>query len=290
MATTTFTSSSFTSAGSFFRKGFQNITTIVVLFLALILLFDSVRVNSPTQTSIVTTVGNMTGTQGAGLYFKFPIISRATVYDTTVQSIECIDGVGKVNCKTLDGGTKDLQSIKVAVQVSYVIDGSKIKELYKLVQDQTTFDNVIVPATIEEALKVTVSKYAGEELVTKRDSVKADLEKELQERLDKFYLKLVAVNIVNFEFSESFQTEIDKKVATQQQVLQKEEELKRVEAESKIKITAANADAEVTRIQGEALKLNPQILELQKIQKWDGKLPSVVSGTDPIISLPVQTK
>lgn len=286
MATTTFT----TSASSFFKVGFRNITAIVIIILAAIILLDSVRINSPTQVSVVTTLGRITGIQKAGLYLKFPIISRTVNYDTTVKSIECINNVGKNNCTVLDGGTKDLQSVKVAVQVSYRIDEAKIEDLYKLVQDQSTFDNVIVPATIQEALKVSAAKYTGEELVTKRQLVKEDIETELQNRLDQFYLKVVAVNIVNFEFSQSFQSEIDKKVATQQQVLQKEQELKRVEAESKIKITAANADAEVTRIQGEALKLNPQILELQKIQKWDGKLPSVVTGSEPIISLPAQSR
>jgi prohibitin 2 len=286
MATTTFTP----SASSFFKAGFRNVTAIVIIILGIIILLDSVRVNSPTQVSVVTTLGRISGVQKAGLYFKFPIISRTVGYDTTVKSIECTDNVGKNNCTTLDGGTKDLQSVKVAVQVSYRIDETKIEELYRLVQDQTTFDNIIVPATVQEALKVSAAKYTGEELVTKRQSVKEDIETELQSRLDQFYLKVVAVNIVNFEFSQSFQNEIDKKVATQQQVLQKEEELKRVEAEAKIKITTATADAEATRIQGSALKENPQILELEKIKKWDGVLPSVVSGNDPIISLPAQNR
>jgi|GEM_PF-2210397 regulator of protease activity HflC (stomatin/prohibitin superfamily) len=286
MATTTFTP----SVNNFFKIGFRNTTAIVLIVLGAIFLFDSIRVNSPTTVSVVTTLGRISSIQKSGLYLKFPIISRAVSYDTTVRSIECIDSVGKNNCTSLDGGTKDLQSVKVAVQVSYRIDETKIEELYRLVQDQSTFDNVIVPSTIQEALKVSAAKYTGEELVTKRQLVKQDIETELQSRLDQFYLKVVAVNIVNFEFSQSFQNEIDKKVATQQQVLQKEQELKRVEAEAKIKITTATADAEATRIQGSALKENPQILELEKIKKWDGKLPSVVSSADQIISLPSQQK
>lgn len=275
---------------SFFKNSKNLFSYILVALVALILFFDIFKVNSPTQYSVVTTLGKISSIQGSGLYFKIPLVSRAVTYDTSIQSIECISNTGKNNCQTLDGGTKDLQSVKVAVQVSYQIDPTRLEELYKLVQDQQTFNNIIVPSTVEEALKVTTAKYTGEELVVKREEVKSTLEKELQDRLNKFYLKVVAINIVNFEFGASFQAEIDKKVATQQQVLQKEQELKRVEAESRIKITQAEADAKTIQIQGEALRKNPESLELEKIKKWDGKLPTVQTSQNPIISIPVEKK
>lgn len=275
---------------SFFKNNRSIFSFLLFALVVLILFFDIFKVNSPTQYSVVTTLGKISSVQGSGLYLKIPLISRAVTYDTSIQSIECISSTGKDNCQTLDGGTKDLQAVKVSVQVSYQIDPTRLEELYKLVQDQQTFNNIIVPSTVEEALKVTTAKYTGEELVVKREEVKSTLEKELQERLNKFYLKVVAINIVNFEFGTSFQAEIDKKVATQQQVLQKEQELKRVEAESKIKITQAEADAKTIQIQGEALRKNPESLELEKIKKWDGKLPTVQTSQNPIISIPVEKK
>jgi regulator of protease activity HflC (stomatin/prohibitin superfamily) len=272
-----------------FQKGFiasskflRNLIVLIVIFFVLI---GAVRINSPTQVSIVTTLGKISSTQGSGLYLKFPLISRDYVYDTSIQSIECITGKGKDNCQTLDASTRDLQDVKTAVQVSYQIDGTKANELFKLVQDQQTFNNIIVPSTVAEALKVVTSKYTGEELVLKRSEVKNAIEKELQERLNPYFLIVKSINIVNFEFSASFQKEIDLKVATQQQTLQKEEELKRVQAESKIITTKAQAESDATNIQGQSLKNNPEILELKKIEKWDGKLPQVQGGGSPIINL-----
>jgi regulator of protease activity HflC (stomatin/prohibitin superfamily) len=272
-----------------FQKGFiasskflRNLIVLIVIFFVLV---GAVRINSPTQVSIVTTLGKISSTQGSGLYLKFPLISRDYVYDTSIQSIECITGKGKDNCQTLDASTRDLQDVKTAVQVSYQIDGTKANELFKLVQDQQTFNNIIVPSTVAEALKVVTSKYTGEELVLKRSEVKNAIEKELQERLNPYFLIVKSINIVNFEFSASFQKEIDLKVATQQQTLQKEEELKRVQAESKIITTKAQAESDATNIQGQSLKNNPEILELKKIEKWDGKLPQVQGGGSPIINL-----
>jgi regulator of protease activity HflC (stomatin/prohibitin superfamily) len=272
-----------------FQKGFTASSKFLRNFLILLAIFfvlmSALRVNSPTQVSIVTTLGRISATQGSGLYVKFPFISKDYIYDTSIQSIECITGKGKDNCQTLDASTKDLQDVKTAVQVSYQVDGAKVNELFKLIQDQQTFNDIIVPSTVAESLKVVSAKYTGEELVLKRGEVKNAIEKELQERLNPYYLVVKSVNIVNFEFSASFQKEIDLKVATQQQTLQKEEELKRVQAESKIITTKAQAESDATNIQGQSLKNNPEILELKKIEKWDGKLPQVQGGGNPIINL-----
>ena len=276
------------------------IFAVVLCLLILVSIGQFWQVNSPTQISVVTNLGKVSGIQGSGLFFKMPFISKIATYDTTVQSIECVDGKGKDNCKTLDGGTRDLQSVKVAIQMSYRIDSTKISELFNLVQDQATFNDVIVPSTVEEALKVATAKFTSEELVANRSEVKRVLEGELQNRLDKFYLKVVAVNIVNFEFSPAFQAEIEKKVATAQQVLQKEQELKRVEAENKIRLsqvqteaivkqTQAEGEAKAIAINGKAIRENPEALEIEKIKKWDGKLPQVQGNATPIISLEKNT-
>jgi regulator of protease activity HflC (stomatin/prohibitin superfamily) len=267
------------------RESGKNARNILFGIVLIILIFSAVRVNSPTEVSVVSTLGKITSVQGSGLYLKVPLLSHDYVYDTALQSIECIDNQGKDNCKTLDASTKDLQDVRTAVQVGYQIDGSKVGDLFRLVQDQQTFNNIIVPSTVAEALKVVTAKYTGEELVLKRTEVKDAIERELQDRLNQYFLKIKSVNIVNFEFSPSYQKEIDLKVATQQQVLQKEEELRRVQTESKIAIAQAQAQAEANNIQGEALRKNPEILELKKIEKWDGKLPQVQGSNQPIIDL-----
>lgn len=270
---------------------------IIPVFLIVLFLFSStLQINSPTEISVVTTLGKIDGIRYSGPYFKFPLISKSIKYDTTVQSIECIDAKGKDNCQTLDASTKDLQDVRAAVQVSYKIDPNQLKNLYLLIQDQNTFNNNIVPSTVAESLKVTTARYTSEELITRRGEVKEVLEKELQSRLDKFYLQVVSVNIVNFSFSQAFNQEIEKKAATAQQVLQKEAELKKVEAENQIAISKAETQAKTRQLEAEAeakaleatakvIRENPQTIEMEKIKKWDGKLPQVQGGNGTIIDI-----
>jgi hypothetical protein len=39
-------------------------------------------------------------------------------------------------------------------------------------------------------------------------------------------------------------------------------------------------------IEANALKSNPQILELRALEKWNGTLPQVTAGAVPFINLP----
>lgn len=256
---------------------------ILVVTAVLILSILSIRVNSPTQASVVVRLGQIYSTQGAGLYFVFPLVDRVVVYDTTVQSVECISGVGKANCKALNAATKDLQNVSVEVQVSYRITSSDIVSLYKLVQDQSTFSNIIVPSSIEEAMKASTSKFTAEDLITKRSDVRDDLLKTLNEKLKVFSLELVSLNITNFEFSTAFEKAIDEKSVVQQQIQIQKAALERAGIDAQIKITQAEGDAKAIEIQNNALQQSPNYLELKKIEKWDGKLPIYYGGTDKLI-------
>ena len=49
-------------------------------------------------------------------------------------------------------------------------------------------------------------------------------------------------------------------------------------AQANAKVAEARGDAEATRIRGEALRSNPQILQQEWIAKWDGAVPTVVGN------------
>ncbi|PTS90411.1 SPFH domain-containing protein [Caulobacter sp. HMWF009] len=50
-------------------------------------------------------------------------------------------------------------------------------------------------------------------------------------------------------------------------------------------VARAKGEAEAIRIKGEALRSNPQVLQQQAIEKWDGVLPKVTGGSTPFIKI-----
>lgn len=52
--------------------------------------------------------------------------------------------------------------------------------------------------------------------------------------------------------------------------------------ESESRLMLAKADADAIRIKAEALRKNPKLVELNAVERWDGKLPQNLYGSAPL--------
>lgn len=251
------------------------VLALILLQVIGFLVFDIVRV-SERQVGVVTRFGQVQNVYTPGWHFKTPWIDSHTVtYDTGVQSVSAEAG----------SATKDQQTVKIKVNVQYRLDGSKARELYQTVKDQTYLNEAIIPPFIQEAVKASSSKYSATELLEKRDLVKTDVEEALQSRLKEYYSTVVAVNIENIDWSDQFDKSIEAKVIAEQDVQRKKQELEQAKIQAEIDLTKANAYAQQQAVIGKALRENPEALEKAKIEKWDGKLPQVQGNAGTIINL-----
>lgn len=80
-------------------------------------------------------------------------------------------------------------------------------------------------------------------------------------------------------------TQINNKIANEQHALAAQAQVATVEAEARQRIAQAEGEAKAIQVQGDTLRSNPQVLELKRIEKWDGHLPQVTSGGNPFVSL-----
>ena len=93
-------------------------------------------------------------------------------------------------------------------------------------------------------------------------------------------------NIVDFGFSASFNSAIEAKVTAEQSALAAKNKLEQIKFEADQRIAEAQGKAQAMRVESEALRSNPQILELRALEKWDGVLPQVTgSGGVPFINI-----
>ena len=75
----------------------------------------------------------------------------------------------------------------------------------------------------------------------------------------------------------------------EQEIQQSKAEAEKLVAESQGKADAqlaiARANAQAINLEGDALRNNPNVIELRKIEKWDGQLPQIVGAATPFINL-----
>jgi hypothetical protein len=61
--------------------------------------------------------------------------------------------------------------------------------------------------------------------------------------------------------------------------------LERIKFEADQRIAEAKWKAEASRVEAEALKSNPEILQLRSIEKWNWVLPQVTGSNTPFVNI-----
>jgi len=115
--------------------------------------------------------------------------------------------------------------------------------------------------------------------------VKEQIKANLTIRLSEHAIMVDEFNIIDFEFSPSFNEAIESKVKAEQLKLKADRDLERIKIEKEQMIAAAQGKAEAIRIEAQALIQNPKVVELRWIEKWDGKVPTYWGGASPFIGI-----
>jgi len=205
--------------------------------------------------------------------------------------------------------SKDLQTVSTEVTVAYSLQADLAPQAYQRIGDRGKIAVALVEPAIQESVKAVTAKFTAEELVTKRELVKQQIQQALelfisntlkQKELDGSIV-IANVAITDFNFSNEFNRAIELKVQAEQQALQaRNEKIKRVtqaEAAAAERQLAADAEAYSTEVQSkaradairreaDALKQSPELIQLRTVEKWDGVLPRVNgAGAIPLLNL-----
>jgi regulator of protease activity HflC (stomatin/prohibitin superfamily) len=133
---------------------------------------------------------------------------------------------------------------------------------------------------------MTANSYTAEELISNRQIFETKVRATLDASLLKegFIISQLTSNLI---YPETFKRAIEAKNNAVQTALTAENQVKTAEAQAKIKVataagnaqamlTAAKAEAEANRMK--QVTLTPLLLQLEWINKWNGKLPETMFG------------
>lgn len=257
-----------------------NKKTIIILLVAIVVITtvaSSMTIVEAGHTGVVVTLGKVEDhVLQEGLHFKIPFIQEVVRIDNRITKLD-VD---------TEAFSKDLQTVSTTIAINYRVDTSKSYSIYKNIG--RNYESVLVIPAVNEVLKAIAAKYTAEESVTNRTLVSEGLVVGLNEKLNEIGLYVTDVNIINFDFSEAYINAIEEKQVAQQQLLKAETEkqtaITNAEAEAEATKIRAEAEAEANRILAESI--TAELIEYQKIEKWNGELPVVSGGgTTPILDV-----
>lgn len=273
----------YTSVKTFNKK---LIPIIIIVVILLIIIFSSIAIVPAGSTGVVTTFGKVSDTvMQEGFNLKIPFVQNVVTISNKIQKEE-------VEAAAV---SKDLQSIRSVIAVNYRVGLKSSANIYKNIG--ADYEGIVLLPAMHESVKSISAKYTAEELITKRANVGVEIKEALESKVSMYGIVIEGFNIVNFDFSQDFDAAIEAKQVAEQNLIktktEQEEKIVIAEADAKQKVISAKADADSIKAkadaQAEANKkiinsINENVLEYEKIQKWDGKLP-ISTGGDSIIDI-----
>lgn len=202
-----------------------------------------------------------------GLHLIAPFITQVHEMSVRIQKAD-IRG---------SAGTKDLQQVALDVVVNYYIDPAQVVRIYREVgREEDVVSRILTPAS-QEMVKAACAEKTAEELLVQRTDLREDILRTLTERLKIRGIIVTDVSIANLDFSDEFDRAIEQKQIAQQQAQQARFLSERAENEAQAEIARARGQAEAQRLLIQTL--TPAVLQKMSIEKWDGKMPQVVSDS-----------
>ncbi|MBU2536456.1 MAG: prohibitin family protein [Chloroflexi bacterium] len=193
-----------------------------------------------------------------GVVIRFSAITGSILDEGLKTKLPFIDSVVKMSVQTQkyeadsSAVTNDLQDVSTTIALNWHLDPSMAAEVYRTLGLEF-IDRIAAPA-IQETIKQVTAKFNAEDLILRRDEVKAAITDSLSNRLFERGIVTETVSITNFQFSETFTAAIEAKVAAEQAVLEATNKLERVKVEAQQRQAEAKgeADARIAKAIGEA--------------------------------------
>ena len=196
-----------------------------------------------------------------------PFAEEVYEYPTYVQTIDYKPFT--INAKDGSEFTIDPTiSLKIIDGKSPVVFKKYRKELKDVIEG--TLYNYV-----KDAFRIQLNRYTTDEIVSNRALVEKSIEQYLSQTLAKENFKLEQLTS-GLKYPDVIVQSVNAKNKAVQEAMKVENELKVVEAEAKKKIVAAEAEYKANELRSKSL--TPAVLQKMWIEKWDGTIPTVITG------------
>lgn len=253
-----------------------------------------------------------------GYYWRKLFCEDVVTYPTSMQSLVLTknphEGKGGPDGQEMDDSLIVTSSeglpIQVDVAFNFTLDPSKVPGIYE--RWRMTVDNIghlYLRQTIREGCQNVFAKYTAQQLYSdKKEVARAEVEEFLSRTLAPLGFVPAQLTLNRIEPPKSVIDAINAKVEMSQQAQRAEAEVQKKQAEAAQTVATAEGTAKAARAiaEGEAQAITlraeaqakankilaesvtPTLIEYQKIQKWNGQLPTMTGGGTPLIQLPAR--
>jgi regulator of protease activity HflC (stomatin/prohibitin superfamily) len=224
------------------------------------------------QTEMGKVVG---GTLEEGMHWYNPMTSDIIEMDVRVQT----------RATTITCYTKDLQMANIEISSMIFPKKDSVHLIYKDIG--MNWDEKLVTPIVNGTVKTVIGKWDAVDLIANREKARAEIEEQLKVTLDKSFIEVSNVELVNVDYADEFEKSVERKVVAIQSAIEAQNKTKQIEEEAKQRIISAEAEAKSMKIRSEALSQNKGLVQYEMAIRWDGHYPKVMMGNSgSLVQLP----
>lgn len=244
------------------------------------------------ERGIVLRNGKIVGVAEPGLGFKMPIVDdvrEVSVRDHTIV-------FGGQDKAPLEAYSYDQQPAALRVSVTYQVPPAKVADLYSEYQTLENLETRVIERRTNDVIKNVFGQYTAVRAIQERQKLGVDANNAMRAALAEAPVTIVSVQVEEVGFSKAYEDSIEKRMLAQVQIETTRQQKETATINAEIQVVKAKADADARRqqftaeadgikLRGEAeaqaiearakaLAANTNLVQLNAVEKWDGKLPT----------------
>lgn len=194
--------------------------------------------------------------------------------------------------------SKDQQTAILNIYVNYRISEGMVADVYENYGSEDGLVSRAITPFVSDRAETVFGQFNAVSAVTERERLTMTLRQSLAQRVKEVAGDQVIVDSVqigNIDFSDAYEQSIEQRMQAEVEVQRIRQNLDREKVQAEIAVTQAqaiaastvaqaNAEAEAIRLRGsanaqairergDALRANPDLVQLITAERWDGKLP-----------------
>ncbi len=236
-----------------------------------------------------------------GLNFKIPYVDSRHTFELRERAYS----------KTYESASRDPMELNVTVALNWAVNKEHVIQMYNQFGSLDQFEQRIIAPRLPDAVKAVVSRFAVNELLTKRNELRDQARAAALAVIPQQIMTITGFAVTNVEFPKAYTQQIAAVQVAREAANAQEQELRKQNfkaqevfntAKAQADATKAQADAEAYSIaikgkaqldiqqrQAEILKSNPLLVDWERaVRLVPGVLPQTFVGGDGSAALMFQ--
>jgi regulator of protease activity HflC (stomatin/prohibitin superfamily) len=285
----------------FAAKVGSRIATAAIALVLLSVVLSSYTVISPGYTGVIFNIwtGSLRSVS-QGMAVRMPWVTRVQSYPTALRTYTMVmrqsEG-SSAGDDSIDLPTREGQHIRQDIPVTYNPSEEKAAHVFRSFRGAPVEDieNTFIRRTIITVAQNAAGQMSLSEIISaKRGELQGMVEKNLEGEMAKMGFNLDKVNLGASHLPPAIESQMQQKMAAQQQAQQAEYELQKQETLAKAAVAQAQGEAQSILVRAKAQaesnrllqsSLSATLVNYRAVDKWNGVLPQITSGATPFIDL-----